>query len=75
VDDFPELSPETLCDDSVGPTDVLDLLGWEVKEAEGRLPEYAATFDALGSETFLPTRLPPPKEKRATETETRKPFP
>ena len=53
VDDFPELAPEQLSHDGIQATDVIELLGWEVKREEGALPIYGTHFDALGVRFLL----------------------
>ena len=61
VDDYPNLEPAAAANRGIGPEDVLDLLGWEVKSVDGEIPKHEDRFECLGVEIDLQ----PTVEKKA----------
>ena len=48
VDDYPQLEPAVLVDGPDVMLEVFEILGWEVKEVEGRKPSFCDKFVLLG---------------------------
>ena len=50
VDDFPQVEPRTSAESALVCEAVLALLGWEVKQVDGKVPAFEQSFVALGVE-------------------------